>query len=178
MFALFGSSSHAERRKRLSPARPLYSKLLELQRRNFYERNISHCHQHFFSRSCKQLLLYCRQVLLLASTYANHKQPTIKRSTALGAISAQADLGCDCKEKSLHPFFSDAREIWVSWDRGVQSVRCMRIEASCQTVVTTRLKRAGMCWIPEGLDAILPLRTSMLNCTYDDFWEHRSRLVA
>ena len=56
--------------------------------------------------------------------------------------------------------------------------RCMRIEASCQTVVTTRLKRAGMCWTPEGLDAILPLRTSMLNRTYDDFWEHRSRLVA
>ena len=30
----------------------------------------------------------------------------------------------------------------------------------------------------RGLDAILPLRTSMLNRTSEDFWEHQSRLVA
>lgn len=51
-------------------------------------------------------------------------------------------------------------------------------EAACKTVVSTRAKRAGMRWTPEGLDAVLALRTAVLNDTYDDFWEHRSRLVA
>jgi hypothetical protein len=31
---------------------------------------------------------------------------------------------------------------------------------------------------PEGLDAILPLRTAKLNHTYDEFWEQQSRRVA
>lgn len=51
-------------------------------------------------------------------------------------------------------------------------------EAACKTVVATRLKRSGMRWTPEGLDALLPLRTSVLNQTYDDFWEGQPRLVA
>lgn len=51
-------------------------------------------------------------------------------------------------------------------------------EAACKTVVDTRAKRAGMRWTPEGLDAVLPLRTAKLNHTYDEFWEQQSRLVA
>ena len=51
-------------------------------------------------------------------------------------------------------------------------------EAACKTVVGTRAKRAGMRWTPDGLDAVLPLRTAKLNHTYDEFWEHQSRLVA
>ncbi len=51
-------------------------------------------------------------------------------------------------------------------------------EAACKTVVDTRAKRAGMRWTPEGLDALLPLRTAKLNHTYDEFWEQQSRLVA
>jgi hypothetical protein len=35
-----------------------------------------------------------------------------------------------------------------------------------------------MRWTPEGLDALLPLRTSVLNQTYDEFWEGQHRLVA
>jgi hypothetical protein len=31
---------------------------------------------------------------------------------------------------------------------------------------------------PEGLDAVLALRTSVLNETYDEFWEEQPRLVA
>ena len=50
--------------------------------------------------------------------------------------------------------------------------------AACKTVVDTRAKRAGMRWTPEGLDALLPLRTAQLNHTYDEFWEQQSRLVA
>ena len=51
-------------------------------------------------------------------------------------------------------------------------------EAACKTVVDTRAKRTGMRWTPEGLDALLPLRTAQLNHTYDEFWEQQSRLVA
>jgi hypothetical protein len=51
-------------------------------------------------------------------------------------------------------------------------------EAACKGVVATRLKRSGMRWTPDGLDALLPLRTSVLNHTYDDFWEGQLRLVA
>ncbi len=45
-------------------------------------------------------------------------------------------------------------------------------EAACKTVVGTRAKRSGMRWTPEGLDALLPLRTAVLNHSYDSFWEH------
>lgn len=44
-------------------------------------------------------------------------------------------------------------------------------EAACKTIVSTRAKRSGMRWTPEGIDALLPLRTSVLNGTYDSFWE-------
>lgn len=50
-------------------------------------------------------------------------------------------------------------------------------EAACKTVVSTRAKRAGMRWTPAGLDAILPLRTAVLNGTYDAFWEPRSAVL-
>jgi uncharacterized protein UPF0236 len=51
-------------------------------------------------------------------------------------------------------------------------------EAACKTVVATRLKRSGMRWTPDGLDALLPLRTCVLNQTYDEFWQGHPRLVA
>lgn len=51
-------------------------------------------------------------------------------------------------------------------------------EAACKTVVSTRAKRAGMRWTPEGLDAVLALRTAVLNETYDEFWEEQPCLVA
>jgi len=44
-------------------------------------------------------------------------------------------------------------------------------EATCKTIVSTRAKRSGMRWTPEGLDALLPLRTAVLNDSYDSFWE-------
>jgi hypothetical protein len=51
-------------------------------------------------------------------------------------------------------------------------------EAACKRVVTTRFKQTGMRWTPDGLDAILPLRTAKLNRTYDQFWQTQSRLIA
>jgi hypothetical protein len=44
-------------------------------------------------------------------------------------------------------------------------------EAACKTIVSTRAKRSGMRWTPEGIDALLPLRTSVLNDAYDSLWE-------
>ncbi|MFL5664968.1 MAG: ISKra4 family transposase [Ktedonobacteraceae bacterium] len=51
-------------------------------------------------------------------------------------------------------------------------------EAACKTVVSTRAKRTGMRWTPEGLDAVLAVRTAVLNDTYDAFCEQHSLLVA
>jgi hypothetical protein len=51
-------------------------------------------------------------------------------------------------------------------------------EAGCKTVVSTRAKRTGMRWTPEGLDAVLAVRTAVLNDTYDAFCEQHTRLIA
>ena len=52
------------------------------------------------------------------------------------------------------------------------------VEASCKMVVSTRTKRSGMRWTPAGLDAVLALRTAVLNGTYDAFCEQHSHLLA
>ncbi len=44
-------------------------------------------------------------------------------------------------------------------------------EAACKTIVSTRAKRSGIRWTPEGLDALLPVRTAVLNGAYDSLWE-------
>jgi len=43
--------------------------------------------------------------------------------------------------------------------------------AACKTVVSTRAKRSGMRWTPAGLDAILALRTAVLNQDFDRCWQ-------
>lgn len=48
-------------------------------------------------------------------------------------------------------------------------------EAACKTVVSARRKRSGMRWTPDGLDALLPLRTSVLNGTFDLLWQESRR---
>jgi hypothetical protein len=50
-------------------------------------------------------------------------------------------------------------------------------EAACKNVVATRAKRSGMRWTPQGLDAILALRTAALNGAFDRYWQE-SRQVA
>jgi hypothetical protein len=44
-------------------------------------------------------------------------------------------------------------------------------EAACKTIVSTRAKRSGMRWTPEGIDAVLPVRTCVLNGAYDSLWQ-------
>jgi Uncharacterised protein family (UPF0236) len=52
------------------------------------------------------------------------------------------------------------------------------IEAACKTVVSTRAKQSGMRWTPDGLDAVLALRTSVLNQSYNSFWEQPDELLS
>jgi Uncharacterised protein family (UPF0236) len=51
-------------------------------------------------------------------------------------------------------------------------------EAACKTVVSTRAKRSGMRWTPAGLDAVLALRTAVLNRSYEAFWTQRRHRCA
>jgi len=51
-------------------------------------------------------------------------------------------------------------------------------EAACKTVVSTRAKKSGMRWTPDGLDAVLALRTCVLNQSYDSFWDQARPLLA
>lgn len=50
-------------------------------------------------------------------------------------------------------------------------------EATCKTIVSTRTKRSGMRWTPQGLDALLPLRTAVLNGSFDAFWQGRAHAL-
>jgi hypothetical protein len=52
------------------------------------------------------------------------------------------------------------------------------VEAACKTVVSTRAKRSGMRWTPDGLDAVLALRTAVLSQSYDPFWDQAQQLPA
>ncbi|HEU5380638.1 MAG TPA: ISKra4 family transposase [Ktedonobacteraceae bacterium] len=43
-------------------------------------------------------------------------------------------------------------------------------EAACKTVVSTRAKRSGMRWTPEGLASILAIRTALLSQQFEQRW--------
>lgn len=45
------------------------------------------------------------------------------------------------------------------------------VEAGCKTVVSTRAKQSGMRWTPDGLDALLAVRTAVLNQDFDQTWQ-------
>jgi hypothetical protein len=45
------------------------------------------------------------------------------------------------------------------------------VEAGCEVVIGTRLKRAGMHWSVKGANAIIALRCSKLSGRFEDFWE-------
>jgi hypothetical protein len=47
------------------------------------------------------------------------------------------------------------------------------IEAGCKTVIGSRLKQSGMFWTLRGANAIIALRCSHLNGTFEDYWEAR-----
>jgi hypothetical protein len=51
-------------------------------------------------------------------------------------------------------------------------------EAACKTVVSTRAKRSDMRWTPASLEAILALRTAVLNHEFDQRWNQYRQEVA
>ena len=76
-----------------------------------------------------------------------------------------------------HQLFALHVGLILSFGRKRLHVDSGTAEAACKTVVSTRAKRSGTRWTLTGLDAVLALRTAVLNQLYDTFWEHRSRLV-
>jgi hypothetical protein len=102
--------------------------------------------------------------------------------TAIGklpTIPPAPDESRSVPEKAVDYFTTNAARMrYPSFRAQGMHVGSGIAEAACKTVVDTRAKRAGMRWTPEGLDALLPLRTAKLNHTYDEFWEYQSRLVA
>ncbi len=98
---------------------------------------------------------------------------------ALPKIPPEPNESRSVPEKALDYFTTNAERMrYPAFRAQGMHVGSGIVEAACKTVVSTRAKRAGMRWIPEGLDAVLALRTSVLNETYDEFWEQQPRLVA
>lgn len=44
------------------------------------------------------------------------------------------------------------------------------VEAACKTIVSQRFKGSGMHWSEQGLSHILSIRTALLSCRYQEFW--------
>jgi hypothetical protein len=87
--------------------------------------------------------------------------------------------GRSVPERAVDYFTSNAERMRYSQFRAQgMHVGSGIAEAACKTVVGVRAKGTGMRWTPDGLDAILPLRTAKLSGTYDQFCEEHSRLVA
>lgn len=103
----------------------------------------------------------------------------VRAIAALPKIPPEPNESRSIPEKAVDYFSTNAERMrYPAFRAQGMHVGSGIVEAACKSVVTTRLKRTGMRWTPEGLDAILPLRTCVLNRTYDDFWEQQSRLIA
>jgi len=97
----------------------------------------------------------------------------------LPTIAPAPDESRSVPEKAVDYFTTNAKRMrYPAFRAQGMHVGSGIAEAACKTVVDTRAKRTGMRWTPAGLDALLPLRTAKLNDTYDEFWEHQSRLLA
>jgi len=51
-----------------------------------------------------------------------------------------------------------------------------RVEATCKTLVSQRLKRSGMCWKEQGGQAILTFRALLQSNLFDRAWEKLSEV--
>lgn len=98
---------------------------------------------------------------------------------ALPSIAPEPGESRSVPEKAVNYFTTNAERMrYPTFRAQGMPIGSGVAEAACKTVVATRLKRSGMRWTPSGLDALLPLRTCVLNHTYDAFWEDQPRLVA
>jgi len=146
--------------------------------------DLYHAQQHVwevahavFERSSQDTCIWAKQ----ACTLLVHGkiEELVAAIGKLPTISPAPGESRSVPEKAVDYFTTNAQRMrYPSFRAQGMHVGSGIAEAACKTVVDTRAKRSGMRWTPEGLDAALPLRTAKLNHTYDEFWEHQSRLVA
>jgi hypothetical protein len=79
----------------------------------------------------------------------------------LPTISRAPDESRSVPDKAVDYFTTNAQRMrYPAFRAQGMHVGSGIAEAACKKVVETRAKRAGMRWTPEGLDALLPLRTA------------------
>ena len=92
--------------------------------------------------------------------------------TALPAIASEPGQARSIPQRAVDYFTTNAQRMRYPFFRAQGMHLGSGIaEAACKTIVSTRAKRSGMRWTPEGIDALLPVRTALLNGTYDSLWE-------
>ncbi len=101
-----------------------------------------------------------------------HSEALVSAISALPPIPPEPGQARSCPERAVHYFTTNAQRMRYPVFRAQgMHVGSGIAEAACKTIVSTRAKRSGMRWTPEGIDALLPLRTSVLNGAYDSLWE-------
>jgi len=101
-----------------------------------------------------------------------HSEALISAISALPPIPPEPGQARSCPERAVDYFTTNAQRMRYPVFRAQgMHVGSGIAEAACKTIVSTRAKRSGMRWTPEGIDALLPLRTSVLNGAYDSLWE-------
>jgi len=97
----------------------------------------------------------------------------------LPAIPAEPDASRSLPEIEADYFLSNAERMrYPAFRAKGMHIGSGIAEAACKTVVSTRAKRSGMRWTPDGLDAVLALRTAVLNQSYDPFWNQPEQFLA
>ena len=97
----------------------------------------------------------------------------------LPPVSPASGQGRSAPERAINYFTANAERMRYPQFRAQgMHIGSGIAEAACKTVVGVRAKGTGMRWTPDGLDAILPLRTAKLSGTYNQFCEEHSRLIA
>ncbi len=101
-----------------------------------------------------------------------HSEALVSAISALPPIAPEAGQARSCPERAVDYFTTNAQRMRYPVFRAQGMHLGSGIaEAACKTIVSTRAKRSGMRWTPEGIDALLPVRTSVLNGAYDSLWK-------
>ena len=108
-----------------------------------------------------------------------HIEDLVAELAALPPLAPEPGETRSLPEKAMGYFIANAARMrYPAFRAQGMHVGSGIAEAACKTVVSTRAKRTGMRWTPEGLDAVLALRTAVLNENYDSFCKQQARLVA
>jgi hypothetical protein len=101
-----------------------------------------------------------------------HTAALVSAIAALPPIPPQPGQARSIPERAVDYFTTNAQRMRYPFFRAQgMHVGSGIADAACKTIVSTRAKRSGMRWTPEGIDALLPVRTSVLNGAYDSLWE-------